>query len=200
MIETYLRPAYQLCIVNPFAKKIPFTPEKITYGACFIGILVAPSLMLNLPNLAIILLLVSGFLDTLDGSVARMTNSTSTLGSVLDIISDRIVELAVIVGLFFVDPMHRAVGSLAMLGSCYLCITSFLVVGIFTPNQSQKGFHYSPGLIERAEAFIFFIAMIIWPNQFEWLAYLFTGSVLLTSYLHIKQFIKGDQLLKIQGI
>lgn len=190
MIETYLRPTYQLCIVNPIAKKIPFSPEKITYAACLIGILVTPALVLNLPNLAIFLLLISGFLDTLDGSVAKITNCTSSTGSVLDIVSDRIVELAVIIGLFFVDPAHRALGALAMLGSCYLCITSFLVVGIFTPNQSSKGFHYSPSLIERAEAFLFFIAMILWPNQFKQLAFLFTGLVLLTSLLHIKQFIK----------
>lgn len=190
MIEIYLRPYFQFFLINPIAKKITFSPKKITYGACLTGILVAPTLILNFPKLAIFLLLLSGLLDMLDGSVARMTNSTSHFGSVLDIVSDRIVELAVIIGLFFVDPTHHAIGTLVMLSSCYLCVTCFLVVGVFTPNQFDKGFHYNPGLVERAEAFLFFIAMIVWPPYFSLLAWIFTGLVLLTSYLHIMQFFK----------
>lgn len=193
MIETYLRPTYQYCVVNPIARKTQLSPVKITYFACLTGILVVPALMLNLPKIAIMLLLISGFLDTLDGTVARMTDKTSNMGGVLDIVSDRMVELAVIIGLFFVDPGNRALGALAMLGGCYLCVTSFLVVGIFSPNQSEKGFHYSPGLVERAEAFIFFIAMILWPDYFSLLAYLFTGLLLLTSYLHIRQFFSSSR-------
>lgn len=195
MIETYLRPIYQYCVVNPIARKIQFSPIKITCFSCFTGILVAPALLINLPKIAIVLLLISGFLDTLDGTVARMTDKTSNMGGVLDIVSDRIVELAVMIGLYFVDPSDRALGTLAMLGSCYLCITSFLVVGIFSPNQSEKGFHYSPGLIERTEAFIFFIVMILWPRYFSLLAYLFAGLVLLTSFLHIKAFNRKLVLL-----
>jgi len=144
--------------------------------------------------MAILLLLISGFLDTLDGTVARLTDKTSDVGSVLDIASDRMVELAVMMGLYLVDPAHRALGVLFMLGSCYLCITCFLVVAIFSPNSSEKGFHYSPGLIERAEAFLFFIAMILYPRYFAFLGYLFTGLVFLTSYLHIKQFLRFKKL------
>src|SRR3990167_3709659 len=192
MIEMYFRPMYQDCIVNPIARRILIAPEKITYLACFSGILVAPALMFHFIYTAIILLLISGFFDTLDCTVARMTDGVSNVGSILDIMSDRIVEFSVIVGLFSVEPAHRAFATLEMLGSCYLCVTSFLVVGIFSSNQSAKSFYYSPGLIERAEAFLFFIAMIIWSNYFLLLAFLFTGLVLLTSYWHIKQFI--DQL------
>lgn len=194
MIETYIRPAYQYYIINPIARKTEFSPVKITLFACLTGILVVPALLLNLPKIAITLLLISGFLDTLDGTVARLTDTTSNVGSVLDIVSDRIVELAAMIGLYFVDPLHRAFDVIFMLGSCYLCITCFLVVGIFSPNISKKGFHYSPGLIERAEAFLFFIVLILYPRYFSLLAYLFTGLVFLTSYLHIRQFLSFENI------
>src|ERR1043166_5807091 len=190
MIESILRPTYQLYVVDPILRWARhYSPMTITYAACITGVMAAVMLVLRFPLIATLLLLISGFLDTLDGTVARAENKTSNLGSVLDIVSDRVVEFAMIFALFALDPLHRGGLTLAMLGSCYLCITSFLVVGIFTPNESHKGFHYSPGLIERAEAFLFFILMIWSPNYFSWFAYLFTSLVLLTSFLRIKQFM-----------
>ena len=86
-----------------------------------------------------------------------------------------------------------------MLGSILLCITSFLVVGIFTPNHSSKSFHYSPGLIERAEAFLFFIVMIFVPYYFTFFAFLFATLVALTALIRLWQFSKtqtgADRLL-----
>ncbi|WBV63947.1 CDP-alcohol phosphatidyltransferase family protein [Legionella pneumophila 130b] len=114
-----------------------------------------PALWLNLPYLAISLLLLSGYCDTLDGTIARLTNHSSDWGSVLDIMTDRVVEVGVVFALWAINPNERGLGSLLMMASILLCITSFLVVGIFKTNDSEKSFHYSPGLIERAEAFVF---------------------------------------------
>lgn len=192
MIEAYLRPIYQYYIVNPvanFFKKL--SPEWITYSACIIGTLVAPLLVLGLLKTATIFLLISGFLDTLDGTVARLYKKATEMGSILDIISDRAVELAVILGLFAMDPVHRGWQALAMLGSLYLCMTCFLVVAVLNQGPSQKGIYYSPGLVERAEAFLFFILMIWLPSYFNFLAMAFTTLVFFTSYLHIKQFINA---------
>ncbi len=193
MLETYLRPLYQQCLVSPLANRVKhISPDKFTLVACLTGIMVAPLLMFNLTSLALIFLLISGYLDTLDGTVARISQQTSDVGTMYDIVSDRIVEFSVIVGLFAVDPENRGWLCLMMLGSCYICITTFLMVGIFTANNTQKSFFYSPGLIERAEAFIFFALMIIFPTTFALLASLFTLLVLLTSYLRLKQFITAQ--------
>lgn len=193
MIEVYLRPIYQLFLLNHIAKGIKtVNPIKITLLACLSGILVAPLLLFHLPKLATLFLLISGFLDTLDGAVARERGVSSNSGTVLDIVSDRMVEFAVIFGLYIYDPANRGALILLMLGSCYICITCFLVVGVFTANHSQKGFFYSKGLIERAEAFVFFIMMIWLPHYFSLLALLFVALVFLTSYLHIKEFLHGE--------
>ncbi len=143
---------------------------------------------MELPYLAFTLLIITGYLDILDGSVARAVGYPSSIGAVLDIVSDRIVEFSVIVGLFAVDPVSRGLICLLMSGSVLICITSFLVVGIFVPNTGEKSFHYSPGLMERSEAFLFFGLMMLFPSLFMWLGILFVVLVALTAVIRVKEF------------
>ena len=192
MIENYLRPVYQKFCVDKFAKFLidKCTPNQITLLACIFGILVVPSLIVHAHLLATLLLLLSGYCDTLDGTLARIQSKTSDAGTMFDIVVDRIVEFSVILGLFAIDPIHRGWGSLIMLGSVLICVTSFLMVGIFTSNESDKGFHYSKGLMERPEAFLFFIAMIWLPNEFNYISGLFSILVGWTAYVRASQFIR----------
>lgn len=136
------------------------------------------------------LLGLSGFCDTLDGSLARAKNLSSPRGAVLDIVSDRLVELAILIGLYLYAPQERGLLVIGMLGGAFLCVTTFLVVGIFQENHSEKSFHYSPGIMERTEAFIFFSLMILLPPFFASLAILFIGLTSLTAFIRITQFIK----------
>lgn len=50
---------------------------------------------------ALVLLMVSGFTDWLDGYLARRLNQTSKLGEILDPVADRLYILAVVIGLAF---------------------------------------------------------------------------------------------------
>jgi archaetidylinositol phosphate synthase len=201
MIEKYLRPVYESVFVKPvaplFAKRM--TPNRVTYYSCLSGVIAGLFLMLGLPIFAIIALLISGYLDTLDGTLARMAGKVTSQGAVYDIMSDRIVEFAVILGLYAVDPLHRGSLTLIMMGSCFVCVTSFLIVGIFTPNDSQKSFHYSSGLIERTETFLFFMAMIWFPKHFALLAVVFTSLVLFTSYRRVEKFTSLYSTTSIPG-
>ncbi len=83
------------------------------------------------------------------------------------------------------DSTQHSLVCLLMLASIALCTNSFLVAGIFNKNHSDKSFHYSPGLMERAEAFIFFILMMALPAQFNLLGYLFVLLVTLTACLRL---------------
>lgn len=193
MLEQLVRPHYQQWFVDPIVKRINqvINPIQVTLIAGICGLLIIPALLLHYNNLSLCLLLVSGFLDTLDGTLARYNNCTSALGALLDITIDRLVEFSVIIGLWTIDPTERSFMCLLMLGSILLCITSFLTVGIFTANYSAKSFHYSPGMIERLEAFLFFITMILLPNCFTTLAITFCSTVLLTTLIRIVEFAKA---------
>lgn len=190
MIEEYCRQYYQKHFVNPLACRLSnrVKPNHITCLSGLFGILVLPALFFHHAMLAIACLLLSGYCDTLDGTLARFHHETSDWGSSLDITIDRLVEWVVVFALWSLSPSERGLWSLLMLGSMLLCITSFLVVGIFSVNHSQKSFHYSPGLMERAEAFFFFILMILLPAAFELLALLFTVLVTLTAVIRLVQF------------
>ncbi|HAT8643085.1 TPA: CDP-alcohol phosphatidyltransferase family protein [Legionella pneumophila] len=190
MIEEYCRHHYQKLLVNPLASCLSnqINPNQITWLSGLFGMLVLPALFFHQVLLAVALLLLSGYCDTLDGTLARFHHKTSDWGSALDITIDRLVEWVVVFALWSLAPSERGFWCLLMLGSMLLCITSFLVVGIFSANHSQKSFHYSPGLMERAEAFFFFILMMLWPDAFGFLSCLFTVLVTLTAIIRLVQF------------
>lgn len=203
MIETYVRQTYQRYFVNPLAKRIGvhITPIHLSLLAGIFGILFVPVYAYwQLTWLAIVLLVLSGFLDTLDGTLARFRGLASPLGSVVDIMVDRLVESCVLLGLFLVAPDARGLFIVLMLITTLLCISSFLVVGIFTANDSNKSFHYSPGLIERAEAFLFFVLMVLLPSWFSVLAIIYCVLVLLTAIIRIGQFYHIYQQTNVQCV
>ncbi|MDX1836090.1 CDP-alcohol phosphatidyltransferase family protein [Legionella taurinensis] len=200
MLEQTLRHHYQKILVDPLVRTLNqrITPQTITWlSGCF-GLAFIPALCQGYNTLAIALLLLSGYCDTLDGSLARHQHQSSPMGSVLDIMMDRLVEFAVVFALYWVNP-ERALAIILMLGSMLLCITSFLVVGIFSQNESHKSFHYSPGLMERVEAFCFFIAMVLLPHWFNGLAAVFTALVCLTAVIRLMQFARADAHFRSQS-
>lgn len=190
MIEPYVRPFYQRIFCDPLARVLgkSFSPNALTFLGTLVGVAILPALYYDFVSLALTLLVITGIFDTLDGTVARLFRKDSTFGTVIDIIGDRIVEFSIVLGLFIMSTETRALECLLMLGSILICVTSFLVVGIFSDNESQKGFHYSPGLMERSEAFLFFAAMMLLPLLFSELAFLFAFLVFLTAGIRVVEF------------
>jgi archaetidylinositol phosphate synthase len=190
MIEVYLRPFCQRIIFSPLAvllaKYSNVHPNSITILAGMVGVGVVPALYFHQQYVAISLILLSGLMDILDGSLARLTEQTSSWGAYLDIFTDRFVESCILLGIYFYYPQHGLLVIL-MLISILLCVTSFLLAGLFVANEGEKGFHYSIGLIERAEAFIFFILMILFEKAFVGLSILFVCSVTFTSVVRARE-------------
>ena len=191
MIDTFFRKPYQKLLIDPLLPSLSkwnFSPTSCTWGALLSGILTFPALAWGYPLPALFLLFFSGYLDTLDGSIARYQGKSSNSGAMLDIISDRTVESSVIMGLYAIDPLSRGWLCLFMLASVLLCVTTFLVAGIFVQQESEKSFYYSPGLMERSEAFIFFGLMIAFPFAFTPLAILFSILVAWTAVKRLYEF------------
>jgi phosphatidylglycerophosphate synthase len=192
MLENIVRNAYQRWLIQPFLKVVSscFSATRLTFMAGIVGALVFPLLYVHFNLLATISLLFSGYLDTLDGSIAREQQKSSPTGAVLDIMTDRFVEIMVVLGLWSIAPAERSVFCLLILASILLCVTSFLIVAVFTSNTSEKSFHYSPGLIGRAETFIFFLLLIWVPHYFRALAIVFIALLCMTAAHRVLQFFK----------
>ncbi len=193
MLEHYLRPRMEPLFFHPLAKLVGRTkaaPSLVTLFSLACGIAIIPCMLFRFPAAAIGMLWLSGLADVIDGSLARLSNQTTPFGTILDIVSDRIVEFSVVLALFLIDP-DRALVCLMMLGSILVCVTSFLVCGIIYEKNGAKSFYYSPGLMERAEAFIFFTLMILFPKAFPFWGWAFVFLVFLTALFHIAAFCKA---------
>ncbi len=99
----------------------------------------------------------SATLDALDGAIARECAAPTLLGGIFDLCADRVVEIAVLIGIVWGRPMLHF-PALLLVGSWYINITVFLATGAVIP-PAGKVIAYPPGLVERTEAIIFFILL-----------------------------------------
>ena len=130
--------------------------------------------------IAVTLLWVSGYLDAVDGAMARRSNSSSSFGTLLDIVSDRIVEVSIVLvlGLKFVDVRYN----LIVLTVCILMsMTIFLTVGALSEKKGVKSFYYQAGVVERSEGFIFFSLMILIPSYLGIITNIFSILIIITA-------------------
>lgn len=169
--------------------KVGLMPNHITLTAAFIGVLGAILLANGLLFISVLLLWVSGFLDAVDGAMARQVKRTSAVGTLLDIWLDRLVEIAYIIA--FAISSYDAVFPLMILTcAIILSMTVFLTSGMLIENSGIKTFHYQSGLMERTEGFIMFTIMIIFNTYIKYLAYIYAALVFYTALQRLAMSVK----------
>ena len=110
------------------------------------------------PGWGILLLAISAALDALDGALARESGQPTLLGGVSDLVADRVVESAVIIGIAWPNP-SLYLPALILIASWYVNITVFLAVGAALERRGPKLIDSPPGILERTEALIFFVVL-----------------------------------------
>lgn len=143
--------------------------------------------------LGIAMLAMSAAFDAIDGTLAReFGGGSSLLGGVLDLCSDRLVEVAVIIGIAWPRPeLHLA--AFMLVASWYLNITIFLAVGAALERGGPKLIEYPPGILERTEALIFFALLAVARPIGPILCYLFVALEIATG---AQRFIFGWNKLR----
>jgi phosphatidylglycerophosphate synthase len=76
-----------------------FKPNTVTTLSLLISCLAALAFSLKLPLIGALGILGSGFVDMLDGAVARATNTATRFGAVYDHVLDRYAEFAILLGI-----------------------------------------------------------------------------------------------------
>lgn len=163
-------------------KKMNIRPAQVTVSAFIIGLLAALMIALNDFAWAILFLWLSGFLDVLDGTLARLLNCASKKGAYMDLIFDRLVEAGVIMGFYYSSPDHVLAYLLFFICVIYN-FSTFLAAGALFENTSMKSMHYDVGLVERTETFVFFTLMIIFKQYIFEILMFFNGVIFLTGSL-----------------
>lgn len=153
------------------------TPNQITVFALFLGLAAALCIIMSKPYLSVLFLWLSGLFDVLDGEVARMTQSSSDYGMILDIFFDRVVEGSILITIAYINP-HLQFSIALLFFSILLSMTIFLISGGIIDKKSKKSFYYQAGLMERTEGFILLTVIIIMQNQL-WIN-VFTALIVIT--------------------
>ena len=182
MLDTYARKYVQPAVdkTADYLLRKGWTADGVTKTAFAIGMSSGVFIYLNQPALALIALWLSGFLDVVDGTMARKTKP-SPWGTLLDISFDRLVEISVILGLAFRFP-DSMWALLLLSASIIVAMTVFLTVGALSEKQGMKSFYYQAGLAERTEGFILFTLMIVFSPYLTAITLLFIAVQIFTIF------------------
>jgi len=145
LIESYYKVIKAIVSNSPLAR---MNPNSISFAASIIGIIAAIFFMFGHSAIAGLLLLLSGILDTLDGTVARLGERSSKFGATLDSSLDRYVEMFVFMGItyHFKDSPMFFVSFLAVMGS--------MMVSYIRARAQSLGVQELVGFMQRFERFV----------------------------------------------
>lgn len=87
--------------VGKILSYLPVTPNQWTLSSIFFAFLGLYFLLIKNLALTIVFFIISGFLDFIDGAVARYRNVSTKTGAYLDTICDRYVEGILLFGMLF---------------------------------------------------------------------------------------------------
>lgn len=194
MLDTHGRKYVDPFINNgaKFLIKMNLNANQVTILALLIGLATSIFIYFDMKIIAIVTLWLSGYLDAIDGAIARSTNTTSMFGTLMDITFDRIVETSIIlaIGIKYVDIRINLIILLIMI---IISMTIFLTVGALAEKQGMKSFYYQAGVAERSEGFLLFSLMILIPNQLILFTNLFSFIILITI---IQRILEAKRILK----
>jgi archaetidylinositol phosphate synthase len=156
-------------VISPLARR-ELDPFVLTYSAFAASILTACLYALAARSKILVVLggvalLVAGFLDAIDGELARMTGKVSERGSFLDSLFDKLGESAVAVGI--------ALSGIASFIVVLVFIVCSLLVSYVRAKAEQLGVEMAGiGVAERAERIIILaVASFIYPSWGESIEY-----------------------------
>ena len=168
--------------------KLPLTPNQWTILAFVPAIASAYFLVQENFLLASLLLLLAGFVDLIDGSVARVTGRVTKLGAYLDTIADRYVEGIIIFALLFVSLPAVYFPSYVWL-FIYLfgsMLTTYAKAAAKEKDMVEE--EIKGGIMERAERLlIIFLGLLLASFSKLFLAYIIVAVAVLANISAIQR-------------
>ncbi len=149
-------------LIGKIFSLLPITPNGYTYLSGVFALIGMYYMITQKLGLSIIFFFIGGFLDFIDGAVARHRNVSTKVGAYLDTIFDRYVEGMIFFGLLFLPlptiyfPAYAWI-FLAVFGSIVTTYAKAAAKEKELVNQELKG-----GILSRGERLILvFLALIL---------------------------------------
>jgi len=135
--------------MDPIARRIPINPNILTIIGLLISILSAYMFSQKELLLGGIFIALSGFVDILDGAVARNHFTRTQFGGILDSTSDRFADAFILIGIIYGGYVDWFIGVLAIVAS--------LSVSYVRARVESEGIGGNVGIAERAERLVILI-------------------------------------------
>lgn len=196
MLDTHGRNTVQplITMTASFFLKIGLKANHVTFIAFIVGILASVFVYFGEPIIGVVILWLSGFLDAVDGSMARYSKSSSAWGTVIDVTFDRIVEAGILVALALRNQDPKILLLFLFLAIAIIfTMTIFLTVGALSEKESYKSFYYQPGLAERTEGFILFSLMVLFQSHLSFWTIVFLIVEILTG---LQRLLEAYRILR----
>lgn len=181
MFDTYTRKYISRPIIAISKKLVALNinANQVSVIGFFIAFVGATLYYFNVINYSLLIFIwLSGLFDVLDGQVANLTVKTK-LGSFIDIVLDRIVEFMLLFTIAY--RVNDYFYFFVLFGVFFISISVFLTSGIINTNTtSNKSFHYSVGITERTETFIFISLLVLFIDYYKFIIIGFIILVFLT--------------------
>ena len=193
MLDTHARKWVEPIIKSgaKFFHNRGLSANQVTLLSFLIGLSTSVFILFNQPLWAVLILWLSGYLDAVDGSIARNYGKPSAVGSLMDITFDRVVELGMILSLG-IRHTNDLLALLFLSCAIIFSMTVFLTVGALASQKGIKSFYYQAGVMERTEGFVGFTLMILLPEYVGVLAFLMAGLITFTG---LQRFFEAKKIL-----
>ena len=171
--------------------RIPLTPNAWTLLSLILAILVFYFLVQQNFLVSAILLLLAGFVDLVDGAVARYAHRVTKLGAYLDTIVDRYVEAIVIFGLLFISMPVLFVPAYFWI---FLYFLGAFMTTYAKASAKEKGVgeEIRGGILERAERLILlFVGILLAVFDVSYLLYVIILLALLSNVSALQRILRA---------
>jgi CDP-diacylglycerol--glycerol-3-phosphate 3-phosphatidyltransferase len=171
-----------------FARKIDVDPNLVTIAGFLITTVAAITLTQNLVAGGV-LILCGGFLDMMDGIIARVNRRATKFGAFLDSVLDRYSDAFLLLGFswyFLKDD------SLTGLSLCMGTLVGALIISYTKARAEGLGENCHTGLMERPDRIIFMAlaAFTGWVLPIMWIMIVLTHITVIQRIHHVWKIMK----------
>jgi len=169
MIEK-IKPYYNACL-RPLAKacvRWGIHPNAVTLAGVALYAIGGSFIYMGFWKLAVLVGTIGGFMDGLDGLVAREYKKESPFGAIFDSFCDRLTEIAIYLGVLAYYLNHPAPYHLEIYAA-FLVITGSMLVSYIKARANAEGIACSGGFAQRSERLIAIgILLLSGPGVMVW--------------------------------
>jgi archaetidylinositol phosphate synthase len=122
--------------IIPFAQHIKVSPNAITLAALLITLTASGFVLAESPLIAGFLIAIAGVMDILDGAVAKAHNKATPFGALLDRVSDRVSDFAMLSAFIAAGYVHVVLGLYVLLT---VMLASYISACIEAATKSHVG-------------------------------------------------------------